>query len=143
MTSADSGIRALLDSQVAAMRTKDIDRLMSLYSPDVVYFDVVPPLQFAGSAALRARFLRWFDGWDGDIGMEVRDVAIAAGADLAVAHWFSRARGTLRDGRPAGFWVRVTSCCGRSGAGWSITHEHVSLPVDPASRVAVTDLLPG
>jgi ketosteroid isomerase-like protein len=49
-----SEIRALLDSRSEAVRIKDIDRLMSLYSPDVVYFDVVPGLQFTGSRALRA-----------------------------------------------------------------------------------------
>jgi hypothetical protein len=37
-------VSALLDSQADAMRTKDIDRLISLYSPDVAYFDTVPPL---------------------------------------------------------------------------------------------------
>jgi ketosteroid isomerase-like protein len=53
MTSTQSQITALLESQAGAMRAKDIDRLMSLYSPDIVYFDVVPPLQYVGSAALR------------------------------------------------------------------------------------------
>jgi ketosteroid isomerase-like protein len=64
---------------------KDIDRLMSLYSPHVVYFDVVPCLQFTGSAALRARFLQWFDSADGSIGMEIRDLNILAGANIGVA----------------------------------------------------------
>ncbi|HEU4909780.1 MAG TPA: nuclear transport factor 2 family protein, partial [Propionibacteriaceae bacterium] len=65
-----SEIRALLDSRSEAVRIKDIDRLMSLYSPDVVYFDVVPGLQFTGSRALRARFLQWFDSVAGSISME-------------------------------------------------------------------------
>ncbi len=65
MDSTQSEVRALLDSQSEAMSTKDIDRLMSLYSADIVYFDTVPPLQYAGSAALRGRFLQWFDGWKG------------------------------------------------------------------------------
>ena len=63
MASTESEVRALLDSRSEAVRTKDIDRLMSLYSPDIVYFDVVPPLQYTGSAALRGRFLEWFDGF--------------------------------------------------------------------------------
>ena len=41
MASTQSEVRALLVDQAAAMRTKDIDRLLSVYSPDVVYFDVV------------------------------------------------------------------------------------------------------
>ena len=42
---------------------KDIDWLMSHYSPDIIYFDLVPPLQYVGAVALRDRFLEWFDGY--------------------------------------------------------------------------------
>jgi ketosteroid isomerase-like protein len=44
MASIQVEIRGRLDAQTEAMRAKDIDRLMSLYSRDIVYFDVVPPL---------------------------------------------------------------------------------------------------
>jgi ketosteroid isomerase-like protein len=138
----ESGVRALLEVQAEAMRTKDLDRLMSLYSPEIVYFDVVPPLRFVGSAALRDRFARWFSGYRGPIGMEIRYLDISSSGDIAVAHWFSRASGTLQDGREVGFWVRVTSCCRRTDQGWSITHEHVSLPVDLAGGSPAMDLVP-
>jgi ketosteroid isomerase-like protein len=142
MPSAQSEVEALFDDQSEAMRAGDIDRLMSLYSPDIVYFDVVPPLQFVGAAALRSRFLRWFDGWQGAIDLEIRDLNILVSGDVAVAHWFSKASGTLKSGQEAGFWVRVTSSCRRSGTTWSITHEHVSLPVDLASGVPAVHLVP-
>lgn len=72
----DSEIRKLLDSRSEAIRIKDIDRLMLHYSPGIIYFDVVPPLQYVGSAALRDRFLEWFDGYEGGIGQEIRDLNI-------------------------------------------------------------------
>ena len=142
MDPTQSELRALLDSQADAMRAKDIDQLMSLYSPDVTYFDTVPPLQYAGSAALRERFLGWFDGWDGLFEMEIREVHVFASGDIAVAHRFSRARGTLKNGRKAESWVRATTCWQRSNSGWLITHEHVSWPVDAKSGSAATDLTP-
>jgi ketosteroid isomerase-like protein len=142
MPSTEYEVGALFDDQFQAMRTKDIDRLMPLYSPDIIYFDVVPPLQFVGSTALRGRFLRWFDGWQSTIDMEIRDVNIVVSGDIAVAHWFSKASGTLKGGREAGFWLRVTSCCQRTGTRWLIAHEHVSLPVDLGSGVAATQLTP-
>jgi ketosteroid isomerase-like protein len=142
MASTQSEVRALLESRSEAMRLKDIDRLMSLYSPDIVYFDLVPPLQYAGSAALRSRFSHWFDGWKSAIGMEIRDLNISASGDVAAAHMLLRASGTLKDGREVGYWVRTTNCCQRSNHGWLITHEHVSLPVDIKSRSAVMDLVP-
>src|SRR4029077_21169429 len=83
MTSTESEVKALLDSQFEAMRMKDIDQFMSLYSADIVYFDLVPPLQYVGSAALRQRFLEWFEGWKSSIGMEIRDLTIVAGGGIA------------------------------------------------------------
>jgi ketosteroid isomerase-like protein len=74
-----SEIRAVLDNRSEAVRIKDIDRLMSLYSPDVVYFDVVPGLQFTGAAALGARVVQWFDSVEGSISMEIRDLNILDG----------------------------------------------------------------
>ena len=59
MDSTQTEISALLGAQAEAIRTKDLDRLISLYSSDVMYFDVVPPLRFAGSAALRERQVVW------------------------------------------------------------------------------------
>jgi ketosteroid isomerase-like protein len=137
-----SEVSALLDCQADAMRTKDLEGLMSLYSPAVVYFDTVPPLQYAGSAAVRERFSRWFDGWEGSFDMEIRDRHIVASGDLAVAYRFSRACGTLKDGQKAESWVRATSCCQRWGQGWLIAHEHVSWPVDVTNGRAAMNLTP-
>src|SRR5215207_2615739 len=142
MPSAPSEIRALIDRRSEAMRTKDIDRLMALYAPDVVYFDLVPPLQYAGSAALRERFSEWFTGWDGPISMETRDVTISVSGDVATAFMLIRASGTRTNGRKVGYWVRTTNGCQRLNDRWLITHEHVSLPVDFETGSAVLDLVP-
>ncbi len=142
MASTQSEVRALIDSRSEAIGAKDIDRLMSLYSPDIVYFDLVPPLQYTGSAALRGRFLEWFDGWKSAIRQETRDVNILASGNFAAAHMLIRAGGTRKNGQEVGFWVRATNCFQRSDRGWVITHEHISLPVDLKSGSAVMDLAP-
>jgi ketosteroid isomerase-like protein len=142
MASTESEVKALLDNQFEAIRTKDIDQLMPLYSADIVYFDLVPPLQYVGAAALRQRFLQWFDGWKSSIGMEIRDLTIVTGGDIAAAHMLLRASGTLKNGHEVGYWIRASDCYRRSIDGWLITHEHVSLPVDMASRSAAVDLTP-
>jgi ketosteroid isomerase-like protein len=125
-----------------AIGAKDIERLMSLYSQDVLYFDVVAPLRYTGLAALRGRFKQWFDAFDGSLKVETRDLKILTSGDIAVANWLSRVSGRLKSGRESGFWVRVTSCCHRSDQKWLVTHEHVSLPVDVMSGKAVTNLVP-
>jgi ketosteroid isomerase-like protein len=142
MASIQSELSALLEGRSEAARMKDIDRLMSFYSPDIVYFDVVPGLQYTGSAALRPRFLDWFDAYEGPIGQEIQDLHVMASGDIAVAFMLIRAGGTLKNGQEVGFWVRATSCFQRTDDGWLIAHEHVSLPVDPESGNAAMDLVP-
>jgi ketosteroid isomerase-like protein len=142
MTQGAAEVKALLDSRSDGVRINDIDRLMSLYPSDVVYFDVVPGLQFIGSAALRDRFLQWFDGAEGSISTEIRDLNILAGGDTAVAFMLNRTSGTLKNGRDVAYWVRATVCCQRSNHRWLIKHEHISLPVNFESGSAATDLVP-
>jgi ketosteroid isomerase-like protein len=142
MLSIQSEVRALLDSRSEAIRMKDIDRLMSLYSPDIIYFDVVPPLQYCGSAALRGRFLHWFDGYEGTIGQDIHDLTMWASGDIAVASMLVRSGGTLKNGHEVGLWVRATDSCQRLNHRWLITHEHVSLPVDLGSGSAAMNLVP-
>ena len=137
-----SAVRALLESRVEACRAKDLDRLMSLYAPDSIYFDVVPPLQFVGSAAIRQNFLRWFDEYEGPIGLETRDLKILASEDVAFAHMLHLNSGTRKSGQATHIWVRSTVCCQRSQNRWVITHEHISLPFDPKSGTAVINLVP-
>jgi ketosteroid isomerase-like protein len=142
MASSESELRALFDRRSEAMRAKDIDRLMLLFAPEIVYFDVVPPLRYAGSEALRNRFLHWFEGWKGPIGMQTRELNILAGEDVAAADMLIRASGTRANGREVGYWVRTSNGCRREKDRWLITHEHVSLPVDFESGRVALDLQP-
>lgn len=142
MTPTETEIKALLDTWSAAVAAKDVDGLMTLYAPDIVYFDVVPPLRFSGAAEVRKNFQRWFDIWASGIKSESRDLRILASGDTAIAFKLHRSSGTRKDGREVGLWVRVTVCCRRTGDRWLITHEHVSVPVDMAGGRALIDLAP-
>lgn len=142
MASTNPDISAFLERRSEAIRAKDIDRLMSCYAADVVYFDIVPPLRYVGHVALRARFLDWFGRYESAIGQDIDELRISASADVAVASMLIRSGGMLKNGTEVGFWVRASTCCRRMEHGWAIVHEHVSLPVDLESRCAVMDLVP-
>jgi ketosteroid isomerase-like protein len=142
MSGDEAAIKELLEGRSVAMGAKDIERLMSIYSDDVVYFDLVPPLRYLGSNALRERFLDWFSRWSGPIGQELGQLDIAVGDAVAAAWMLIRASGVLKTGADVDYWVRVSNAFRRSGDRWTITHEHVSLPVDMRSRTAVLDLAP-
>ena len=133
MTSEQSWVEVLLNRRAEACREKNIDRLMSLYSPDILYFDVVPPLQgFRGLDAVRRNFLRWFDEYEGKIGLETRDQRITVEGDVAFAHMLHIDKGNVHFAK-AGLteaWVRSTVCCRRTNGEWLITHEHISWPFE-------------
>ncbi|HEY3503254.1 MAG TPA: nuclear transport factor 2 family protein [Actinocatenispora sp.] len=128
-----SEIRALVDSCTDAQRSKDIDRLMSFYSPDIVYYDVVPPLRFTGTDEVRRNFVRWFDEYDGPIGLDTHDLNIVANGAVAYANMLHLDSGVRKNGLRTSIWVRETLCLRRSDDGWRITHEHISIPVDPST----------
>jgi ketosteroid isomerase-like protein len=140
--SAHVDLKALFEMRAEEIRAKDIAGLMSLYAPDVVYFDLVPPLRYVGAAALRERFKDWFAKWQSSIGQETHDLNVTSDGSVAAAFMLLRTSGTLRDGRKVGYWVRVSNACRRIDGRWLITHEHVSLPVDMKTANAVMDLAP-
>jgi uncharacterized protein (TIGR02246 family) len=130
---------ALLETRVEACRTKDIDLLMSLYSPDIVYFDIVLPHQFVGADAVRSNFLRWFAEYQGDIGLETHDLSVTVDGDVAFAHMLHADSGTRRGGQDMEVWLRATVCARRIDDRWQIIHEHVSFPINPGDWSAVVD----
>ena len=135
-------VMAVLDSRVEACRARDIDRLMSLYSRDIVYFDIIPPHQFTGADAVRRNFLRWFAEYQGDIGLETHELSLAVSGDVAFAHMLHPDSGTRRNGQDVEVWVRASVCLQRVGGAWLITHEHISFPIEPADWSAVVDATP-
>ena len=142
MTSTEGEVRTLLDRRSEAIWARDIDGLISCYSPDIVYFDIVPPLQYVGHAALQDRFLNWFDGFDGPIGQELHELRILVSGEIAVASMLIRASGTVKNGPDVERWVRTTSACQESMNRLLISHEHVSLPVDLETGSAAMNLVP-
>jgi len=142
MTAAETEVKALLDGWSGATRSKDIDRLMSHYAQDAVYYDLVAPLRFNGADAIRRNFLRWFDTWQSAIGVELRELNILVSGDVAAAFTLHRTSGTLKDGREVDYWVRATVCAQRSDRGWLIKHEHISVPADLKSGRVIIDAVP-
>ena len=139
---AETEIRELLEQRAAATRAKKADGATALFSSDVVTFDVVNPIQRVGVESVRPRTQEWFSSFRGPIGYEMRDVNVSAGDDVAFAHLLYRVSGTLESGDELGMWNRATFCFRKINGAWRIVHEHDSVPFDPATGMASTDLEP-
>ena len=112
----EAQIQLLLDEWVDALRVKDVDKILSLYAPEIVTFDVVPPLQYAGTEAYGNSFRRMFDAYQGPIDFETRDVSIVVGRDVAFSHSLVRTSGTMKSGAETARWLRRTFAFERSPA---------------------------
>jgi len=140
--SAEAEIRKLFEHWETAIRSKDLDGSLAHYAPDVLAFDLINPLQYTGSDAVRNRLESWFASFEGPIGFETRDLSITAGDDVAFAHSLNHVDATTKDGRKLDMWWRATVCFRRVGGHWTVTHSHTSVPFDMESGEASLDLEP-
>jgi uncharacterized protein (TIGR02246 family) len=139
---AETEIRELLERRAEATRAKDVDGATAPFAPDVLTFDVVNPLQRVGVEGVRPRTEEWFSSFLGPIGYEMRDVSVIADGDVAFAHLLYRVSGTLASGDELGMWNRATFGFRKIAGAWRIVHEHDSVPFDPATGQASTELEP-
>ena len=138
----EAEIKRVLEGYVEAFRAKDLDGVMSIYAPEIVTFDIVPPLHYVGADAMRKRWEEVFSSLPGPVGHEIADLSITVGEDMAFTHSFNRASATLTTGQQIGTWVRWTACWSKIGGQWLIVHDQISMPVDLQTGRAVLDLKP-
>lgn len=142
-TLAEAQIRQLIDGYVNAVRARDLDAIIANYANDVVFFDAIPPLQYTGAQAYRKNWQDCFDAMEGAIGYEIADLDVSANDELGFAHSVNRLSGTVKkDGTKMEMWFRSTVGFRKAGGKWLVTHEHASVPFDPESEKAATDLKP-
>lgn len=135
-------IKRAIEGYVEAIRAKDIEGVMAIYAPEVVSFDVVPPLQYVGADAFRKVWEELFSWFQGPIDYESSDLSITVGDDVAFTHSFGRISGTLPTGEKLGPWVRWTACFRKINGQWLLVHHQNSVPVDFETGRAVLDLKP-
>lgn len=139
---AEARIRQRIDDWAQAARDKDLDALMSFYAPDIVSFDVIPPLQYAGAEAYRKDWEMGFEMCQGETDFEMRDLHVTAGTEAAFCYWLNRMSGTTKDQESFDCWVRWTQCWQKVAGKWLIAHEHISFPIDMKTNSALMDLKP-
>jgi ketosteroid isomerase-like protein len=141
MSDDEAAIRRILEDRRHALRAKDAEALVGHDAPDILSYDLAPPLANRGAdlAAIR----RWLDTWVGPIDLDLQDLRIDVADGLAVSTGLSRMRGTKTDGVKVDLWVRATMAYRKVDGRWTVIHEHVSVPfyMDGSERAAL-DLKP-
>ena len=127
----DSSVRERLESLAQAIRDKNVDALMRHYAPDIIVFDVAPPLHVRGADDYRRNFEKWFASMRGPIDYEIDDLHISMSESHAFCFCMGHVKGTREGGEKVDYWVRVTSCLQKANGQWLVGHEHVSMPMKP------------
>jgi ketosteroid isomerase-like protein len=138
---AEALIRQRIESYAKAIVAKDIDGVMSFFAPNVVSFDLAPPLRYFGADNKRRRWQEDF-ALHRSIAYEVRDLTVTTHGDVAFVHAVNHFTGTLANGQVNDAWVRWTACFQRIEGAWLIVHDHVSVPTDLEHGRAVLNLTP-
>jgi uncharacterized protein (TIGR02246 family) len=135
-------LEGLIDERVAAIAARDGDRLAARQHADVLAFNVLPPLKLTGNAAVEEQMQAWFEAYRDGPRYNVHDLRIDAERDLGYCAFIYHVSGTLADGTDVSMAVRATLVCKRIDGQWRIVHDHESVPFDPQTGMALTDLQP-
>ena len=138
----EADIRQRIGKLVQAIRAMDLKSVKPIYAPDIVSFDMVPPLQHMGAEAKWKNWEDVFAVYQHPLGYEIRDLVLEVGDDVAFGHSLNRISGTLRNGDRTDYWVRWTGCFRKIDGNWLIVHDQVSVPVDVQSGRALLNLEP-
>src|SRR5260370_8102025 len=105
----ETAIKRVIEGGVNVVRKQDIGGVMSLCAPEVVSFDLVPPLRYVGADAFRNVWEEVFSSFQGPIGYEIHDLNITVGDDVAFAHSLNRLSGTMNNGQKTNLLFRSTA----------------------------------
>jgi ketosteroid isomerase-like protein len=103
----EAEIRQLLNGWAKAFRAHDVKAIMSMYAPEVVAYDIVPPLRYIGNNAYQKDYEEFLAQYEGPIEVEYRDLKIVVGGDAAFAYGLERFTGTLKNGQKSELWISL------------------------------------
>ncbi len=135
-TDDEAQLRALIQEWAEAVRAKDVNAVMRHYAPDVVVFDVMPPLFVKGAEPYRCNWQDWFDALEGPADFQFVDLHLVVGADLAYCFSVNRLRARYRDGAKHDAQTRATVCWRKIDGRWLVVHEHASVPMPVPESIA-------
>src|SRR5262245_48283774 len=94
----EAAIRELVEKWARAVREKDIEGIVANHSPDMVMFDVPPPLVSRGISAYRKTWDLFFSWADDPVVFDFEEMEVTAGSDVAYVTALMRCAGTETNG---------------------------------------------
>lgn len=132
-----------LEEGFAAIATGDAEAAVAGLAPDVVAYELQPPLAFTGDEARDPAGLReWFATWQAPPKIALSDPRVEIEGPLAVVYGLANMQGRKTDGADIDLWYRATFVL-RDDRPWRVVHAHTSVPFRmDGSEKAALDLRP-
>jgi ketosteroid isomerase-like protein len=128
----EAAICGTIENWARAVRARDIDGILTHHAPDILMFDVPPPMQSKGLAAYKKSWELFFS-WAGDLGVfDIIEMQITAGNDVAFATALMRCAGRAAQGDKVELEFRLTVGLRKIAGIWTVMHEHHSIPASDA-----------
>jgi ketosteroid isomerase-like protein len=123
----ETRIRVLIEAWADAVRRHDLPGILAHHEPDMLMFDLPPPMQCRGIDEYTQTWDLFFKYHKPGQAFDVEEIAVTAGQDVAFAAAIMRC-GAGHDTDPAGFLFRLTVGLRKVNGEWHIVHEHHSEP---------------
>ena len=124
----EAAVRTVIESWTAAVRHRDLERVLQNHSSDIVMFDVPPPFQSRGIEAYKKTWDLFYSWSSAPVAFDITDMNITAGSDVAFVVATMRCGGHGPDGKHHALDFRLTVGLRKIDGQWTITHEHHSVP---------------
>jgi uncharacterized protein (TIGR02246 family) len=124
----EADIRSLIARWARAVREEDRAAIGRDHDPDILMFDVPPPLASRGLDAYMATSETFFSRAEKPVAFDFYDIAVTCGADVAFATAIGKCVDVDPNGKREPLEFRLTMGLRKIGERWRVTHEHHSLP---------------
>lgn len=128
-------IRQLLEEFADSVRSGKLDDIMSFYDPNLVAFDIAPPLRFTNAQDYKKNWETMFTTkMQFPVNYEFSEEKINVSGDLGIFHGLIHMKGSIKEpqqGEPneVDCWGRYTCVLKKANHRWRISHEHFSVPI--------------
>jgi ketosteroid isomerase-like protein len=136
---AEARVKEAEANLIKAVNARDVDAIMACYSakPNLVIFDLIPPLQYAGPDAWRKNWDGFLKSMKGTMKVEQSDLKVESSRRIAFAHSIWHWTMTDPSGKTTEITMRATDCFKDHGGKWLIVHAQYSVPSDLETGKAV------
>jgi uncharacterized protein (TIGR02246 family) len=124
----EAEIRSLIEQWAKAVREENRAAIRADHDPDILMFDVPPPLLSRGLDAYMATWETFFSSSEKPVAFAFHEVQVTCGQDVAFATAVGQCVNIDANGNREPLEFRLTMGLRKIDNRWRVMHEHHSLP---------------